>query len=84
MEPDGVITDDMLRRLVDKSDAIQNSLGVSLVDDAATGARILVPFGRVIDSGRTDVGNLWRAEDGRVEMETVRIADTGQTLSPKR
>ena len=80
MEPDGVITDDMLRRLVDKSDAIQNSLGVSLVDDAATGARILVPFGRVIDSGRTDVGNLWRAEDGRVEMETVRIADTGQTL----
>ncbi|MER0237859.1 serine protease [Fulvimarina sp. MAC8] len=80
MNPNGVISDDMLAQLVDKSDSIQNSLGVAFADDALTGSRMLIPFNRVVDSGTTDVGNLWRSEDGRLEVETVRVADTGQTL----
>ncbi|MEN3791541.1 serine protease [Fulvimarina sp. MAC3] len=80
MEPNGVISDDMLVQLVNKSDSVQNRLGVAFADDALTGARMLIPFNRVVDSGATDVGNLWRSEDGRLEVETVRVADTGQTL----
>ncbi|WP_244489252.1 serine protease [Fulvimarina pelagi] len=80
MEPSGIISDDMLAQLVSKSDSIQDSLGIAFADDALTGARMLIPFNRVVDSGKTDVGNLWRSEDGRLEVETVRVADTGQTL----
>ncbi|WP_245413726.1 serine protease [Fulvimarina endophytica] len=79
-EPNGIISDQMLSQLVSQSDAVQNGLGVAFAEDAATGSRLLIPFNRVVDQGRTEVGNLWRSEDGRIEVETVRIADTGQTL----
>ncbi|MDY8110425.1 serine protease [Fulvimarina sp. 2208YS6-2-32] len=80
MDPNGVITDEMLTRLVGLSDSIQNGLGVAFAEDEKSGSRMLIPFNRVVDSGRTDVGNLWRSEDGRLEVETVRVAGSGQTL----
>ena len=80
MVADGVINEAMLKLLIARSDAVQRDLDVSLVDDKATGARALLPLGLVSDKGPTEVGNLWRSDDSKVEIETVRIADTGQTL----
>jgi len=80
MPADGVITESMLQLLIKLSDGAQSSLGVSLVDDDATGVRLVMPLSLVSDLGATQVGSLWRANDGSVEIETVRIADTGQTL----
>ncbi len=80
MRADGVISEAMLQKLVALSDGVQQDLGVEMVDDGTTGARLVVPMKLVSDKGRTEVGNLWRDEDNRIEVETVRIADTGQTL----
>lgn len=80
MKADGVISEVMLQKLIAMSDGIQTDLGVAMVDDSATGARLAMPLKLVSDRGRTEVGNLWRADDNRIEVETVRIADTGQTL----
>ncbi|MBP0615176.1 trypsin-like peptidase domain-containing protein [Jiella mangrovi] len=81
LRADGVITEAMLQKLIALSDAVQSDLGVSVVDDRETGVRLALPLNLVKDAGRTEVGHLWRAQDGSVEIETVRIADTGQTLS---
>ncbi|MBO0902372.1 serine protease [Jiella sonneratiae] len=81
MQADGVISEVMLQQLISLSDTVQQDLGVAMVDDGATGARLALPLKLVSDRGRTEVGNLWRAEDGSVEVETVRISDTGQTLA---
>ncbi|MCE7029867.1 serine protease [Jiella avicenniae] len=80
MKADGVISEAMLQKLIAMSDGIQSDLGVAMVDDGATGARLALPLKLVSDRGRTEVGNLWRAEGNGIEVETVRIAETGQTL----
>ena len=76
----GIIDDGMLRQLVALSDGAENGLGVALIDDATTGAKLAIPGALVHDLGPSDVGNLWRSTDGGVEIETIRIAETGQTL----
>lgn len=81
MNADGVISEAMLQTLVELSDKAQGDLGVAMVDDAATGGRLPVPLKLVSDRGPTEVGHLWRSGDQSVELETVRIADTGQTLA---
>ncbi|MCD2471149.1 serine protease [Jiella sp. MQZ9-1] len=80
MHADGVITEPMLQKLVAMSDDAQSGLQVTMVDDRATGERLAVPLGSVRDMGPTEVGNLWRSDDNGVEIESVRIADTGQTF----
>jgi serine protease Do len=80
MAPTGIIDEPMLKLLVELSDAAQQGLGMMLVDDATTGVRLPLPLGLTQDRGVTEVGNVWRSADDRVEIETVRIADTGQTL----
>ncbi|TFF27832.1 trypsin-like serine protease [Jiella endophytica] len=80
MQADGVISEAMLQKLVSLSDGVQQDLGVSMVDDSATGERLPLPLKLVSDRGRTEVGNLWRSDDNSIEIETVRIAGTGQTL----
>lgn len=80
MTPSGIIDEPMLRLLIARSDEAEKALGMTLVDDATTGARAALPLGLVRDFGATEVGNLWRSSDDAVEIETVRIADTGQTL----
>lgn len=81
MAPTGVIDEPMLQLLVELSDAAQQGLGMMLVDDAATGVRMPLPLTLAKDRGPTDVGNVWRSAGDGVEIETVRIADTGQTLN---
>ncbi|MCO6403604.1 trypsin-like serine protease [Aurantimonas endophytica] len=81
MAATGIIDEPMLKLLVDLSDNAQRSLGATLVDDAATGARILLPLSLAEDRGETEVGNVWRSADDGIEVETIRIADTGQTLN---
>ncbi|HEY9058038.1 MAG TPA: serine protease [Aurantimonas sp.] len=80
MTPSGVIDEAMLGLLIAQSDEAEMALGMTLVDDAATGARAALPLALVRDFGATEVGNLWRSSDNAVEIETVRIADTGQTI----
>ncbi|HDZ71410.1 MAG TPA: trypsin-like serine protease [Aurantimonas coralicida] len=80
MTPSGIIDEAMLELLIARSNDAEKVLGITLVDDAATGARAALPLGMVRDFGATEVGNLWRSADEAVEIETVRIADTGQTL----
>ncbi len=80
MAPTGIIDEAMLGLLIARSDDAEKALGMTLVDDAATGARAALPLGLVRDFGPTEVGNLWRSADDAVEIETVRIVDTGQTL----
>ncbi|NDV86206.1 trypsin-like serine protease [Aurantimonas aggregata] len=77
----GIIDEPMLKLLVDLSDRAQSGVGATLVDDAATGARMLLPLSLAQDRGETEVGNVWRSADDSIEIETIRIADTGQTLS---
>lgn len=80
MVADGVIDEAMLRLLIQKSDGAEAATGMALIDDAVTGQRVPLPMRLVEDLGPTDVGHLWRAADKTVEIETVRIAGTGQTL----
>ena len=81
MPADGVISESMLQKLIDLSDQVQQTLGVSMVDDESTGARLPLPLTVVSDRGRTEVGKLWRSDDGGIEIESVRISGTGQSLS---
>ncbi|KQT85319.1 serine protease [Aurantimonas sp. Leaf443] len=76
----GVIDDAMLRLLVSTSDGIRNPLGVADVEDPRTGITLPLPTMKVSERGASEVGSLWASEDGRIEIETVRIAGTGQTL----
>ena len=81
MRADGVITEPMLKSLIAVSDKVESGFGLSLLSDGDTGSTAAIPTAVVSDLGRTDVGHLWRSADNALEVETVRIADTGQTLS---
>lgn len=81
MAADGVISEPMLQNLISVSDDVEGGFGLVLKPDADTGATAAIPTALVNDLGRTDVGHLWRSGDGGLEIETVRIAGTGQTLS---
>lgn len=78
---DGVITEPMLQRLVTESDRVQRELGTRLVEDDSTGVRALLPLALVDEGQSTEVGRMWRANDGTVEVETVRLAGHGRTLN---
>ncbi len=81
MTADGVISEPMLKGLIAASDEVESRYGLSLLADADTGATAAIPTALVADMGKTEMGHLWRSADGALEVETVRIADTGQTLS---
>ena len=81
MTADGVISEPMLKSLIAVSDEVETRFGLSLRSDTDTGATAAIPTKLVSDLGRSDVGHLWRSADNTLEIETVRIADTGQTLS---
>ncbi|UIJ71392.1 serine protease [Aurantimonas sp. HBX-1] len=81
MVASGIIDEPMLKLLVTLSDEAQARLGATLVDDGTTGARLLLPLALAEDRGETEVGNVWRSADESIEIETIRIADTGQTLN---
>ncbi|WP_102961015.1 serine protease [Mangrovicella endophytica] len=78
---DGVISEPLLRQLVEESDRIQSQLGLMNVADATTGVTLPLPLALVRDLGRTSVGRVWRSADESIEIETVRLADGNKTLS---
>lgn len=81
MQADGVIGEAMLRLLVASSDRAEAEAGFTMVDDAFTGIRVGIPAAVVRDFGASDVGRVWRSEDSRIEIETVRLVGEGRTLA---
>ncbi|KAB0682680.1 serine protease [Aureimonas leprariae] len=80
MEASGVIDEAFLKLLVSESDRAQQGVGFRLVDDTVTGARVALPLDLVSDNGRTPIGRVWRSADRSVEVETVRLTGTDETL----
>ncbi|WP_416357409.1 trypsin-like peptidase domain-containing protein [Aureimonas phyllosphaerae] len=77
---DGVMDDAFLKLVIEKSDAARDAAGFVQVTDAATGVRLGLPGNVVAPVGETEVGSLWRSDDGGVEIETVRFSKEGYTL----
>ncbi|WP_279478941.1 serine protease [Aureimonas sp. SK2] len=77
---DGVMDDAFLKLVIEKSDAVRDGVGFTQVTDEATGVRLGLPGAMVSPVGETEVGSLWRSDDGGIEIETVRFAKEGYTL----
>ncbi len=77
---DGVMDDAFLKLVIEKSDAARDAAGFVQVTDEATGVRLGLPGNVVAPVGETEVGSLWRSDDGGVEIETVRFSKEGYTL----
>ncbi|WP_182086222.1 serine protease [Aureimonas sp. ME7] len=78
---DGVMNEAFLKLLIAKSDEARDAVGFTHVTDTATGVRLALPGALVAPKGETEVGSLWRSDDGGIEIETVRFAKEGYTLS---
>ncbi|MFD2236965.1 serine protease [Aureimonas populi] len=80
MAADGVMTEAFLQSLVAESDRRIAEFGFGWEDDERTGVRVGLPFALVAPVGRTEVGSMWRAPDGGIEIETVRFMEEGYGL----
>ncbi|KQT53885.1 MULTISPECIES: serine protease [unclassified Aureimonas] len=80
MSATGIIDEAMLRRLIDVSDRAEHQTGFKMYDEAATGTRVALPTALVADAGPTDVGRVWRSENGTIEIEAVRMTGDGQSI----
>jgi serine protease Do len=77
---DGIMDDAFLKLVISKSDAARDAVGFTQVTDEATGVRLGLPGALVAPMGETEVGSLWRSDDGGIEIETVRFSKEGYTL----
>jgi peptidoglycan hydrolase-like protein with peptidoglycan-binding domain len=61
--------------------AKQAQVGWSMVDDAATGARLGIPAKQVPNKSQSKTGSRWSSAQGQVQVETFRIREPGTTLA---
>ncbi|RIY02826.1 serine protease [Aureimonas flava] len=80
LRADGVMDDAFLKRVIEISDAAREAVGFVQVTDEATGVHLGLPGALVAPMGETEVGSLWRSDDGGIEIETVRFSKEGYTL----
>ena len=77
----GVLNTQERALLAAAAKAKQAQVGWSMVEDAATGARLGIPTKQVPNKSQTKSGTRWSSAQGQVQVETFRIREPGTTLA---
>jgi hypothetical protein len=77
----GVLNTQERALLAASAKAKQAQVGWSMVDDAATGARLGIPTKQVPNKSQSKTGTRWSSAQGQVQVETLRIREPGATLA---
>jgi len=73
---DGVLGDDQMQILLRDGLDLANRVGFEVRDDRAAGLSLGIPVKLFEPPAQTRRGNLWRAYDGSIELETLAIPRT--------
>jgi peptidoglycan hydrolase-like protein with peptidoglycan-binding domain len=77
----GVLNTQERALLAASAKAKQTQVGWTMVDDAATGARLGIPTKHVQNKSNSKTGTRWSSAQGQVQVETFRIREPGTTLT---
>jgi S1-C subfamily serine protease len=77
----GVLNTQERALLAATAKAKEAQVGWSIVDDAATGARIGLPTKQVPNKSQSKIGTRWSSAQGQVQVETFKIREPGTTLA---
>jgi serine protease Do len=81
MVPTGVVSTEFMDQLRQVSELAKQKSGFSVLFDEQSGADIGIPYSYVGAGTSTGRGTKWRHSDkGKLEIETVRIAEFGKSL----
>ena len=77
----GVLNTQERALLAASAKAKQAQVGWTMVEDAATGARLGIPTRHVQNKSKGKTGTRWSSAQGQVQVETFRIREPGTTLT---